>query len=126
MTLGVPASGLADVTIRSLASDGSGVGELPDGRIIFIPRSAPGDKARVKVTALKRRWARGQLEEILRPTEERNSPLCSLYDKCGGCSLQHIPYSEQLKWKGRFVVEALSRIGGLEVDKVPVTASPHL
>jgi len=126
MMLNVPANGLADVTIRSLASDGSGVGELPDGRIIFIPRSAPGDKTRVKVTALKRRWARGQLEEILSPTEERSNPLCSLYDKCGGCSLQHIPYSEQLKWKGRFVVEALSRIGGLEVDKVPVTASPHL
>ena len=126
MTLNVPTSELADITIRNLASDGSGVGELPDGRIIFIPRSAPGDKTRVKVTALKRRWARGQLEEILQPTEKRSSPLCSLYDKCGGCSLQHIPYSDQLKWKGRFVLEALSRIGGLEVDKVPVTASPHL
>ena len=121
----VPASGLADITIRSLASDGSGVGELPDGRIIFIPRSAPGDIARVKVTTLKRRWARGQLEEILDPTEERSRPLCSIYDKCGGCSLQHIPYPEQLKWKENFVLEALSRIGGLEVDEVPVTASPH-
>ena len=120
----VPANGLADITIRSLASDGSGVGELPDGRIIFIPRSAPGDKARVKVTTLKRRWARGQLEEILDPTEERSLPLCSMYDKCGGCSLQHIPYPEQLKWKGRFVLEALSRIGGIEVDEVPVTGSP--
>ena len=120
-----PASGLADITIRSLASDGSGVGELPDGRIIFIPRSAPGDIARVKVTTLKRRWARGQLEEILDPTEERSRPLCSIYDKCGGCSLQHIPYPEQLKWKENFVLEALSRIGGLEVDEVPVTASPH-
>ncbi len=39
MTLNVPASGLTDVTIRSLASNGSGVGELPDGRIIFIPRT---------------------------------------------------------------------------------------
>ncbi len=121
----VPASGLTDITIRSLASDGSGVGELPDGRVIFIPRSAPGDIARVKVTALKRRWARGQLEEILDPTEERSRPLCSIYDKCGGCSLQHIPYPEQLKWKENFVLEALSRIGGLEVDEVPVTASPH-
>ena len=55
MMLNVPASGLADITIRSLASDGSGVGELPDGRIIFVPRSAPGDKTRVKVQALKRR-----------------------------------------------------------------------
>ena len=76
--LNLPASGLADVTIRSLASDGSGVGALPDGRILFIPRSAPGDKTRVKVTVLKRRWARGQLENILHPTEERSSPLCSL------------------------------------------------
>ena len=92
MMVDVPANGLADITIRSLASDGSGVGELPDGRIIFIPRSAPGDKARVKVTTLKRRWARGQLEEILDPTEARSHPLCSMYDKCGGCSLQHIPY----------------------------------
>ena len=35
MMVNVPANGLFDITIRSLASDGSGVGELPDGRIIF-------------------------------------------------------------------------------------------
>ncbi|HIN78722.1 MAG TPA: class I SAM-dependent RNA methyltransferase [Gemmatimonadetes bacterium] len=119
-----PVSELAEVTIRSMASNGSGVGKLPDGRVVFVPRTAPGDLVRVRVSAVKRRWANGHVDEVLQPAEGRTDPPCPLYERCGGCSLQHLPYTEQLKWKGRFVVDALSRIGRLEVDEVAVTASP--
>lgn len=118
-------SELVDVRIRSLASDGSGIGELPDGRVLFVPRTSPGDEVRVKLTTLRSRWARGEVEELIKRGEERKDPICSLYSECGGCSLQHISYSEQLKWKGRFVSDALSRIGGLGVTQTSVIPSPN-
>ena len=80
-------SELVDVKIRSLASDGSGIGELPDGRVLFVPRTAPGDEVRVKLTTLRSRWARGEVEEVINRGEERKDPVCSLYNECGGCSL---------------------------------------
>ena len=38
-----------------------------------------------------------------------SGPRCPHYGICGGCSLQHVPYSEQLELKRRRVAEAVGR-----------------
>jgi 23S rRNA (uracil1939-C5)-methyltransferase len=114
-----------EVRIRSLSSDGSGVGDLPDGPVVFVHRTAPNDRVRVVVQKKKARWARARLREILEPSGDRTSPPCPHYHACGGCTLQHIPYESQLQWKGRFVADALTRIGGLEEAAPEVRASPE-
>ena len=38
----------ATVKIRALSSDGAGVGNLADGRVVFVQRTAPGDEVRVR------------------------------------------------------------------------------
>jgi len=115
---------VASVTIRAFGSDGEGVGDLPDGRVVFVPRTAPGDEVSLRLTRQKKRWARGQLVEVLQAGPNRAEPVCPYYASCGGCALQHVSYEEQLAWKGRFVEEALKRIGGLEVTVPPVVPSP--
>jgi 23S rRNA (uracil1939-C5)-methyltransferase len=115
---------VASVTIRAFGSDGEGVGDLPDGRVVFVPRTAPGDQVSLRLTQQKKRWARGQLVEVLQAAPTRAEPVCPYYADCGGCTLQHVSYEEQLAWKGRFVEAALKRIGGLEVTVPPVVPSP--
>jgi 23S rRNA (uracil1939-C5)-methyltransferase len=114
------------VTIRGIAAGGAGVADLPDGRVVFVPRTAPGDRARIRIRKSRPRWAEGSLFELLEPAAERRAPLCALYDRCGGCQLQHLPYAQQLVWKGRAVADALQRIGGLgEIEPPEVVASPR-
>lgn len=116
----------ADVTVRAIASGGSGVADLPDGRVVFIPRTAPGDVARVSIQKSRPRWAVGSLERLLEAGPDRSEPACSIYAKCGGCQLQHLPYEHQLQWKSRFVSDALARIGGLDgVEVGAVEPSPE-
>ena len=117
---------VASVHIRALGSDGAGVGDLPDGRVVFVHRTAPGDEISLRLTQQKPRWARGSLVEILNAAPERAQAACPHYDECGGCTLQHISYQDQLFWKARFVQDALKRIGGLEVNVPPVVPSPDL
>ena len=113
------------VTVRGIAAGGSGVADLPDGRVVFVPRTAPGDRASVQIEKSKPRWATGSLCELIEPSAERREPPCVLYDVCGGCQLQHLPYERQLEWKARFVKDALVRIGGLDVPVVPpIVGSP--
>ncbi len=112
------------VHIRALGSDGAGVGDLPDGRVVFVPRTSPGDEVSLRLTQQKARWARGRLVEVLRASPKRATPVCPYYDECGGCTLQHIAYEDQLGWKTRFVQDALKRIGGLEVAVPPAEPSP--
>jgi 23S rRNA (uracil1939-C5)-methyltransferase len=114
-----------EVTVRALASGGDGVADLPDGRVIFVPRTAPGDRALVRIEKSKQRWARGSVERVLEPGADRVDAPCPLYDACGGCQLQHLPYEVQTAWKGRFVADALERIGGLSgVSPPDVVPSP--
>ena len=113
------------VTVRGIAAGGAGVADLPDGRVVFVPRTAPGDRASIKIEKSRPRWAEGSLVRLLEPGPDRREPLCALYATCGGCQLQHLPYARQLEWKGRFVADALGRIGRLAEVVVPeVVASP--
>lgn len=117
---------LIGVEVRGIAAGGSGVADLPDGRVVFVPRTAPGDRASITLVKSRPRWAEGSLAHVDEPSEERRPPLCSLYDRCGGCQLQHLSYERQLVWKGRIVSDALTRIGHLEgIEPPEVVASPR-
>jgi len=113
----------ADVTIDSIAAGGDGVGRF-EGRVVFVPRTAPGDVARVRLQE-KGRFARGELVELARASSARVEPPCPHYtrDHCGGCQLQHLSYDAQLAAKERIIVETLARLGKREVTLGSVRAS---
>ncbi|MFQ5536900.1 MAG: class I SAM-dependent RNA methyltransferase [Gemmatimonadota bacterium] len=114
------------VRIEALAAGGEGMGHLEDGRVVFVPRTAPGDRAEIVLERVKKRWARGRLVRILEESPSRVPPPCRHFARCGGCALQHLPYPEQLLWKGIFIRDALSRIGGREETAPPaVVPSPR-
>lgn len=114
---------LADVTIDSIAAGGDGVARS-GGVVVFVPRTAPGDQARVRLDTRKR-FARGTLEELLSPSPQRVNPLCYHYrmDRCGGCQLQHMSYDAQIDAKRGIIGDTLLRIGKRAVDVPPVEAS---
>ncbi|MBW3535746.1 MAG: TRAM domain-containing protein [Gemmatimonadetes bacterium] len=120
-----PEPGPVDVSVRAIAAGGAGVADLPDGRVVFVHRTAPGDRARVRVTRSKRSWARAELVTLLEPGPGRREAPCPHYARCGGCTLEHLEYAEQLRWKGRLVSDALQRIGGVEAEPPAVAASPR-
>ena len=104
---------LADTTelrVDSIAAGGDGVGRA-EGLVVFVPRAAPGDVARVSLERA-RRFARGRLEEVITPSPVRVAPPCPHYtaDRCGGCQLQHIAYDAQLEAKRRIIADSLTRI----------------
>ena len=108
-----------ELTIESIAAGGDGVARS-DGVVVFVPRTAPGDRARVRLD-LKRRFARGTLEEIVVPSESRVQALCYHYrvDKCGGCQLQHMTYDSQLDAKRGIIRDSLTRIGKRSMEDPP-------
>ena len=113
------------MTVRAIAAGGAGVADLPDGRVVFVPRTAPGDRASIRILKSRPRWAEGALHQIEESSGERRPPLCALYAECGGCQLQHLPYAQQLVWKGRIVADQLMRIGHLgPVEPPEVVPSP--
>jgi 23S rRNA (uracil1939-C5)-methyltransferase len=113
----------ATLTIASIAAGGDGVGRT-DNVVVFVPRTAPGDVARVRLARAKR-FARGELIALEAASPARVEPPCPHYteDRCGGCQLQHLSYGAQLEAKRTIIGDSLRRIGRRDVADPDVEAS---
>jgi len=100
--------------IERLSDDGLGV--LHEGkREILVPYTAPGDTVEVRKWRKKKRKLIATDFEVIHPSDVRIEPKCHYFGVCGGCSLQHLPYEEQL----RFKASKLSTYLGLDVEVIP-------
>ncbi len=110
----------AELVIERLALGGSGVGRI-DGKVCFVPFSAPGDRLRVRLLKEHRSYCEAELLEILEPSPARVTPPCSAFGSCGGCDWQHIDYAAQCRAKQAILTETLQRVARLEHPSVAVT-----
>lgn len=101
------------VSIHDVAFGGKGVARH-DGKVYFVPFTAPGDEAKIHVTRDKKKFAEAVVTELVSPAPERVTPPCPYFGKCGGCAYQHIEYSHQVALKHRQVEQTLKRVGRLE------------
>jgi 23S rRNA (uracil1939-C5)-methyltransferase len=97
--------------ITGIAAGGDGVARH-EGLVVFVPRTAPGDRVVARVQA-KGRFGRGVLATVESPGPGRTTPACPHYerDRCGGCQLQHLTLEAQRAAKARIVQDAFARIG---------------
>ncbi len=101
-----------------------GVGRT-DGKVLFVPHTAPGDTVEVDVVSEKRGFAEGRIRKVIIPSSLRQHSSCVYVERCGGCHWQHIRYEEQVDWKERIFLETLKRIGGIDDIVIePCIASP--
>lgn len=100
------------IDIVGMGHSGEGVGRYHDFTV-FVPHALPGEKVKATVTTVKASYAKARLEAVLAPAVDRIVPRCPVYERCGGCQLQHLAYPAQLAAKRQTVVDALSRIGKL-------------
>lgn len=107
---------------EGIGSNGEGIIKY-DGVTFFVPACLPGEKVRFRVLKVKGNIGYGKAEEILTPAEERVRAKCPVFLRCGGCSLQHLDYEEQLKFKATIVKDALRKIAGLRLDVPPAVRS---
>ncbi|MFE4573106.1 23S rRNA (uracil(1939)-C(5))-methyltransferase RlmD [Paenibacillus chitinolyticus] len=114
--LPVEKNGEYTAEIIGIGHDGEGVGRV-EGFTLFVPGALPGERVRLKVLKLKKQYGYAKLLEVLESSPDRVGAPCPIYDKCGGCQLQHLDYTAQLKVKRQLVVDNLERIGKLKVAK---------
>jgi 23S rRNA (uracil1939-C5)-methyltransferase len=108
------------ISIERLAFGGNGVGRI-DGKVCFVPFSAPGDRLSVAVTATHRSYLEAEILEILEPSTVRINPPCPVFGHCGGCSWQHVSYKAQCDAKRDILAENLRRLAHIEEPPVEDT-----
>jgi 23S rRNA (uracil1939-C5)-methyltransferase len=111
---------IVSATITALAYGGAGIGDITSGDYqglkVFVPFTIPGEEVQVELTEIKKRYARGLLNQIKIPSADRVTPLCGHFGVCGGCELQHVTYSGELLWKQQLIASSLDRGKVLELN----------
>jgi tRNA/tmRNA/rRNA uracil-C5-methylase (TrmA/RlmC/RlmD family) len=115
-----------DVEVGPVAHGGHCVGRIPDGRVVFVRHTLPGELVTVEITEERKGYLRADAVEILRSSPDRVTPPCPYAgpDRCGGCDFQHAQPAAQRALKTAVVREQLIRIGRLseaEVDTLGFT-----
>ncbi|KXS41053.1 23S rRNA (uracil(1939)-C(5))-methyltransferase RlmD [Candidatus Frackibacter sp. WG13] len=115
------------IELENLAYGGDVVGRK-EGFAIFVPQGVPGERVKIRVTKVKKNYARGEIIDIVKAAPERVTEQCEVSNDCGGCQLQHIDYAAQLEYKEEIVKDAIERIGnleGIEVNPVIGMDNPY-
>jgi len=109
--------------ITDITSEGSGVCRA-EGFAVFVPDTAVGDVAEVRIVKVLKSYAYGIIEKLITPSSDRITPVCPQYKKCGGCVFMHISYEAECRVKSGIVTDAFARIGHLEPkETLPIFAS---
>ena len=99
--------------ILDFGTEGEGIAKI-DGYTVFVPGAVKDDLARILIIKENKNFGYGKLLEIIEPSPLRTEPLCPVFSKCGGCSMQAVTYEGQLEFKKDKVLQALRRIGGFD------------
>jgi len=102
-----------DLTIGDVAYRGAGVARDPDGRVVFVPRTLPGEVVRCRIVRERKSFADAAPESILSASPDRVPPACPLFEVCPGCAYQHARYEAELSFKQAQLEDLLARIAGV-------------
>ncbi len=108
-----------NLTCDNLAAEMEGICRH-EGMAVFVKGMLPGETGRVVITKAQKNFAFGRLLSLETKSPYRQKPPCPFYQRCGGCSCQHLDYAQTLLYKQQQVKDCLKRIGGLDISVPPV------
>ncbi|PKR84896.1 23S rRNA (uracil(1939)-C(5))-methyltransferase RlmD [Heyndrickxia camelliae] len=107
------------LTIKRLGINGEGVGYFKK-QVVFVPGALPGEEVVVEVTKAHPKYAEAIVKKVRKRSEHRVKAPCIVYEQCGGCQLQHLEYSQQLKEKRDILIQALERHTRFKIEEMDI------
>ena len=104
-----------ETKIFDYGMNGEGVGKI-DGKIVLVNNTLIDEVAEIDIVEDHKNYAVGTPRKIIKPSCDRQIPPCPYFYECGGCQLQHMNYSEQLKFKTNHIKKTIKKITGLDVN----------
>ena len=108
--------------VTGFTSEGLGVCRV-DGCAVFVPNAAPEEVYNLRITHVGKTAAYAKIETIITKSPCRVNRKCPWAKLCGGCDFWHITYEAELEIKAQRVLDALNRIGGQNLEQMPITGA---
>lgn len=114
---------IENVRIEDVAAEGKALARVNE-KVLFTTFAVPGDIVDIQITNKRKSYLEGYVVNYREYSPLRTTPFCEHFGMCGGCKWQNLPYSEQLKFKQKQVVDQLTRIAKVELPEIsPIIGS---
>lgn len=107
-----------NIEVIDAGARGKTVAKAPDGRVIFLTNTVPGDIVDIRTGKKRKAYYEGTAINFHEKSDKRTEPACQHFEHCGGCKWQNMGYEHQLYYKQKEVTNNLIRIGHLELPEV--------
>lgn len=111
--------------VSAIGSNGEGIIK-DEGNVVFIPYSFIGEKVKYKVLKSSSKCTFAKLIQVIEKSPDRVAPICPVFEKCGGCQLQHIDYTTQLLIKKENIKSTFKKISFLEINVKDVVCGENV
>ena len=116
-------NGVYEAVVTDYTAEGQGVAHV-EGCAVFLPNAIAGERYKIRIEKAQKTWAAGKILEVLERSPHRVNRECPVAKLCGGCDFWHMDYSEETRLKAERVRQTLNRIGGENLEAVPILAAP--
>lgn len=93
------------VKIIDIDNFGNGIAKV-NNIVIFIKGTFFNEIIEIKIINIKKRYATGELLNIIKPSPERIKISCPSFYTCGGCNYLHISFSKENEYKENIIKKA--------------------
>ncbi|AXP81988.1 23S rRNA (uracil-C(5))-methyltransferase RlmCD [Mariniflexile rhizosphaerae] len=117
-----------NVEVLDAGAKGKTIAKAPDGKVIFLSNTVPGDVVDVQTFKARKAYYEAKATVFHKLSDKRTTPACEHFGVCGGCKWQDMGYEHQLFYKQKEVTNNLTRIGHIELPEItPIlgAASPY-
>lgn len=108
---------LPEALIESMDQEGRGVSHV-DGKTIFIEGALTGERVKYKSSTKKTNYEFANQIQILKPSNQRVTPKCPHYGRCGGCALQHMDANAQVAAKQRMLESTIWHMSHVRAENI--------
>ncbi len=114
---------LYEAVVTDYTAEGQGVAHV-EGCAVFLPNAIAGERYTIRIEKAAKTWAAGKIVDVLEKSPHRVNRECPVAKLCGGCDFWHMDYEEETRLKADRVRQALNRIGGENLQEMPILSAP--
>lgn len=99
--------------VTAVSHEGRGIIKAEGEKTTFVDFALLGEEIIYEVYAERSKFNEAKAVSVLKPSDKRVVPPCPYFGTCGGCSLQHMAHSEQIKLKQDTLLQHLNHYAKL-------------
>lgn len=111
--------------ITDLNHLGQGITRI-DNKITFVPKTVSGDIVNLEIIKSHKNYNEAKLLKIVKPSPDRIEYKCPYYNKCGGCNIANLEYTNQLKYKKEKVINIFKKYNKIDINPTIIASDEIL